>query len=92
MTELCDTAACFACGACVQICPRDAIRLQDDPSGFLSPRIDPGKCVFEFEKTFGYRDLYAGVTDVICTHRHSDHYSPETVAQLEKLADEILAG
>jgi len=45
MTELCDTAACFSCGACVQICPRDAIRLQDDPSGFLSPRIDPGKCV-----------------------------------------------
>ena len=47
--------------------------------------IDPGKCVFEFEKTFGYRDLYAGVTDVICTHRHGDHYSPDTVARLEAM-------
>ena len=47
--------------------------------------IDPGACIFEFEKTFGYADLYAGVTDVICTHRHSDHYNPDTVARLEAM-------
>ncbi|MBE6723923.1 MAG: hypothetical protein E7576_01805 [Ruminococcaceae bacterium] len=44
--------------------------------------IDPGPCVFEFEKTFGYRDLYQGVTDVIMTHPHDDHFSPETLARL----------
>ena len=47
--------------------------------------IDPGPCLFEFEKTFGYRDLYAGVTDIVCTHRHSDHYSPQTRARLEAM-------
>ncbi|MGN1346630.1 MAG: hypothetical protein ACI4V1_07570 [Eubacteriales bacterium] len=45
--------------------------------------VDPGSCLFEFESTFGFDDLYAGVADMICTHRHSDHYDPETVRKLE---------
>ncbi len=44
--------------------------------------IDPGSCVFEFEKTFGYEDLYGGVTDVINTHRHSDHFDPAVLDRL----------
>ena len=47
--------------------------------------IDPGPCVFEFEKTFGYTDLLAGVKDIVCTHRHGDHYSEETRARLEAM-------
>lgn len=43
---------------------------------------DPGPCVFEFEKTMGYPSLLRSVTDIICTHRHSDHYAPETVEKL----------
>lgn len=44
--------------------------------------IDPGACLFEFEKTFGYENLYGGVKDVICTHKHGDHYNPDTLARL----------
>jgi L-ascorbate metabolism protein UlaG (beta-lactamase superfamily) len=47
--------------------------------------IDPGPCVFEFEKTFGYRDLYAGVTDVLNTHPHGDHFHPDTLSRLRDL-------
>ena len=46
--------------------------------------IDPGRCLAEFERTFGYTNLYAGVTDIICTHKHGDHYSPETVDMLSQ--------
>jgi glyoxylase-like metal-dependent hydrolase (beta-lactamase superfamily II) len=45
--------------------------------------VDPGACIFEFESTYGYTDLYAGVTDIVCTHKHGDHYNPETVKKLE---------
>lgn len=45
--------------------------------------VDPGSCIFEFERTYGYANLYAGVTDIICTHKHGDHYNPETVKVLE---------
>lgn len=44
--------------------------------------IDPGACLFEFEKTFGYTGLYAGVSDIVNTHPHSDHWSEETVRRL----------
>jgi len=44
--------------------------------------IDPGRCLFEFESTFGYRGLYAGVRDIINTHRHSDHFCEETLDKL----------
>ena len=46
--------------------------------------IDPGPCVFEFEKTFGYDGLYRNVTDVILTHPHGDHFSEETLSKLEE--------
>ena len=46
--------------------------------------IDPGPCVFEFEKTFGYDGLYRNVTDVILTHPHGDHFSEETVSKLKE--------
>ena len=45
--------------------------------------IDPGPCVYEFEKTFGYDGLYRNVTDVILTHPHGDHFSRETLDRLE---------
>lgn len=46
--------------------------------------IDPGACIFEFEKTFGYESLFGGVTDVINTHKHSDHWCPDSLSKLEK--------
>ena len=36
---------CCGCGACVNICPRTAIYMEEDEYGFLYPRIDENKCV-----------------------------------------------
>lgn len=45
--------------------------------------VDPGSCIFEFESAFGYNDLYGGVTDIVCSHKHGDHYNADTVKKLE---------
>lgn len=44
--------------------------------------IDPGPSIFEFADTFGCPELFDNVRDVICTHRHGDHFSEETLARL----------
>lgn len=44
--------------------------------------VDPGSCVFEFEQTFGYKDLFKGVKTVVCTHKHNDHYNEETIEKI----------
>jgi len=44
--------------------------------------VDPGACIFEFEQTFGYENLYSSVKNIVCTHKHSDHYNSETVSRL----------
>ena len=36
---------CCACGACVNICPSQAIYFQPDENGFLFPQIDQDKCI-----------------------------------------------
>ena len=36
---------CFGCGACANICPKDAITLCEDEKGFLYPNIDKEKCI-----------------------------------------------
>lgn len=36
---------CCACGACVNICPKQAIKFIPDEDGFLFPQIDQNKCV-----------------------------------------------
>lgn len=36
---------CTACGACVQICPKECIELLQDEKGFLFPEIDFQKCI-----------------------------------------------
>lgn len=36
---------CCGCGACVNICPKNAISLFEDESGFLYPKIDKEKCI-----------------------------------------------
>lgn len=40
-----DEAECCGCGACVSVCPRDAIEMRPDRYGFLYPEIDEGRCV-----------------------------------------------
>lgn len=38
-------AQCCACGACLNICPQKAIRMEKDAYGFLYPVIDKDRCV-----------------------------------------------
>ena len=35
-----DKKNCCACGACMNVCPKDAIRMEEDDYGFLYPQID----------------------------------------------------
>ena len=71
MIDLNRISECSGCGACCSICPRDAITLAPDSSGFLYPKIDAAKCVdcnlcnrvcqmdFRSEKAPGPGDFYA---------------------------------
>lgn len=36
---------CCGCGACVNICPKHAVSMQEDENGFLYPYIDNEKCI-----------------------------------------------
>lgn len=40
-----DKKDCCACGACLNICPKQAISMQEDEYGFLYPVIDENKCI-----------------------------------------------
>ncbi|MBM6892849.1 4Fe-4S dicluster domain-containing protein [Enorma massiliensis] len=40
-----DGVECCGCGACVSVCPRDAIEMRPDRYGFLYPEIDECRCV-----------------------------------------------
>ena len=40
-----DPNNCTGCGACMNICPTDAIQMMPDKNGFLSPVVDDEKCV-----------------------------------------------
>lgn len=36
---------CCGCSACYAICPKNAIRMEEDNEGFLYPNIDEEKCI-----------------------------------------------
>ena len=38
-------ADCTGCGACVSVCPKNAIRMRQDEEGFLYPSVDGARCV-----------------------------------------------
>lgn len=40
-----DKTACFGCEACQQICPVNAIKMQEDVEGFRYPLIDKQQCI-----------------------------------------------
>ncbi len=44
--------------------------------------IDPGPHIFHYATEAGEPGLLAGVKNIIVTHSHYDHFSPETVARL----------
>lgn len=45
MIEIKDPKLCSGCGACVNICPKDIITLQEDEDGFRYPHIQKDECI-----------------------------------------------
>lgn len=43
MIKICDN--CTECGVCEKICPKQAIEMKEDESGFLIPKINNSKCI-----------------------------------------------
>jgi len=41
---ICEERLCTGCGACLQICPRNAVSMKTNEEGFLYPRIDETLC------------------------------------------------
>lgn len=55
--------------------------------------IDPGPHIFRFAAEQGTPELFDGVTDILVTHSHGDHFSPKTVAALfEKKPRHLIGG
>ena len=45
MINLNNSKNCYGCSACEQICPQEAISMQENEEGFLYPIIDEKKCI-----------------------------------------------
>lgn len=58
---------CCGCGACEQICPENAINLEEDKEGFLYPVID------------FYRCIGCGMCEKVCTIRNAEIKSDDVV-------------
>lgn len=43
--KLCKKDLCSSCGACVSICPKNAISVKKDKYGYLYPQINEELCV-----------------------------------------------
>lgn len=43
--KICDLDKCTGCGACFNICNKDAISMKQDCKGFLRPYVDGNKCI-----------------------------------------------
>ncbi|MBE5905184.1 MAG: 4Fe-4S dicluster domain-containing protein [Lachnospiraceae bacterium] len=50
-------ADCCGCGACAQVCPVQAISMQESKTGFLFPKIDANRCIEcgKCQKSCGYQ-------------------------------------
>lgn len=44
--------------------------------------IDCGSHVFDFAEEYGNLELFDGVTDILITHYHSDHFNPSSVRRI----------
>lgn len=44
MIEITDKHNCCGCSACVQICPKQCIKLEEDSEGFLYPKVNQDSC------------------------------------------------
>lgn len=49
---------CCACGACLNVCPKNAIKMREDDAGFIYPVIDEKKCIrcYQCKKVCNYQN------------------------------------
>lgn len=45
MIKVCESLECTGCGACENVCPKDALVIKADKYGYIRPFIDPSKCI-----------------------------------------------
>ena len=45
MREICEHEKCTGCHACVSVCPKQCIHMEENQEGFLYPVIDESKCI-----------------------------------------------
>lgn len=46
MKEICSTSDCTACSACMNICPKDAISMEEDGcAGYVYPKVNADRCI-----------------------------------------------
>lgn len=68
MITLTSKTKCTGCGACSNICPKNAIEMQADNEGFLYPVVDETKCVD------------CGICEKICPVMHPKSKDAEIIA------------
>ena len=59
MIKVKDKSACCGCAACVQICPKQCISLDEDKEGFLYPTVNRNLCI------------ECGKCEAVCIELHS---------------------
>ena len=59
---------CCGCGACLNICPRNAITMEEDECGFIYPVIDGAKCVAcgQCKKVCSFQNEHAYKSPIEC--------------------------
>lgn len=78
MVSIIDKSNCCGCTACVNICPRNAIKMKPDVLGFIYPSVDEDLCVncglcdrvCQFNKE--YKDYSDGFDQIAYAFRFSD--------------------
>lgn len=71
---------CCGCAACENVCPQNAISMQEDLEGFLYPIIDAGKCI------------ECGLCDKVCPEKNQhevDGFQEKCYAGYSKQPDEV---
>ena len=73
-----DKEKCCGCGACYNICPKNAITMKANEEGFVYPVIDRGKCI------------NCGLCTEVCSFEPMGEYKPMEVYAAAEKSNSIL--